>query len=282
MVVFRNCKFSDLFRFNFRFKRNGDNIKNKNGDNVGGNKTTNNAVFVFNLGSEIELSEQIERIMGDSLANYTPDLAQGYAQEIVEAVNKIPLDKKTTPKLSTYSTITESLKYMDEKEKRALFANLIASAMNRDASNTHQDAFVRIVEQLNKNDIQVLQHFINTGLKVWGIVSIIKHSEKNKPNGTFSYLEPLLFSRLSGTIKNMLPTEELKQDTISLENLIRLGLFEIHITEFVLSDPVYYNVYENSILYAQYKEQYDTGAISMRYNTIRPTQLCEEFLRICF
>ncbi|MBR6298774.1 MAG: hypothetical protein IKR34_05970, partial [Candidatus Gastranaerophilales bacterium] len=88
--------------------------------------------MIFNLDSETELSRQIKQIMNDALANYAPDLAQNYAQEIVDAVNKVPQDKKITPKLSTYPTITESLKYVDEKEKRLLFAKLIASAMNRD------------------------------------------------------------------------------------------------------------------------------------------------------
>ena len=87
-MIFKNCKLSNLLRFNFRFKRTGNNIKNKNGDNVGGNKTTNNAVVIFNLNSETELSGQIEQLMNNTLANYTPDLAQNYAQEIVDAVNR--------------------------------------------------------------------------------------------------------------------------------------------------------------------------------------------------
>lgn len=283
MVVFKNCKFSDLFRFNFCLKRNGNNIKNKNGDNVGGNKTTNNAVYIFNLSSETELSEQIEHIMGNALSNYSTDLAQGYAQEIVDAVNRVPQEKKIAPKLSTYSTITESLKYMDEKEKRLLFATLIANAMNRDTLHSHQDAFVRIIEQLNKNDIEVLQSFVKSGLQVWGTAYITGYSSlENKQKHSFSYLEPLLFSRESGTEKKHLSTEELIRDTISLENLIRLGLFEIFSPEFQLSDFRYYCVYKDSALYNQYKERYGEDFIKINYNTIRPTKLGSEFLKLYF
>lgn len=283
-MIFKNCKLSNLLRLNFRFKRTGNNLKNKNGDNVGGNKTTNNAVVIFNLNSETELSGQIEQLMNNTLANYTPDLAQNYAQEIVDAVNKVPQAKKITPKLSTYSTITESLKYMDETEKRSLFANLIASAMNRDTSNSHQDAFVRIIEQLNKNDIQVLKHIINIGLQLRGVISITKYTEpESQSNRTFSYLESILFSRYSGEKREIpVSNEELRQDTMSLENFLRLGLFELNNLGFKLSDPLYYDVYETSTLYQNYKQQFGEKALNIRYNSVSPTKLCEEFVRICF
>ncbi len=283
MMIFKDCKLSNLLRFNFHWKRTGNNIKNKNGDNIAGNKTTNNAVMIFNLDSETELSRQIKQIMNDALANYAPDLAQNYAQEIVDAVNKVPQDKKITPKLSTYPTITESLKYVDEKEKRLLFAKLIASAMNRDTAQSHQDAFVSIIGQLNRNDIQVLQYFITKRLKVWGTIFITKDSDPQvKPRGSFSYLEPLLFSKYSGEEKISTTEIEMRQDTLSLENLRRLGLFEVNNTEFKLSDPLYYYIYEDCAIYKKHKDQYGADSIKIHYNTARPTKLGEEFLRICF
>lgn len=283
--MLKNCKLSNLLRLKFFFRRSGNNIKNKNGDNITGNKTiNNNSVVLFSLGSATELSGQIKQIMNDALNSYTPDLAQGYAQEIVNTVSRIPQDKKITPKLSTYSTITESLKYMDEKEKRLLFANLIASAMNRDTANAHQDAFVKIIEQLNKNDIEVLQHIRKRGLHGRGIVSITQYAEPENPsNRTFSYLESLLFSRYSGE-EHLKPisAEEILKDSMSMEIFLHLGLFEKNNLEFKLSDPLYYKVYENSVIYQNYKTSLGEKALNIRYNTVKPTKFGEEFLQICF
>ena len=222
-------------------------------------------------------------------ARWTANL-EAYKNSLRDLVVKIPEANRIEPRLSIVGPALEASKfYIDEEFRREMFATLIAKAMNKDTAESIQDSFVELIKQLGTNDIEVLKYLISTNYihntSIWGVAYIIVYdSEEDKRKKTpYSYLIPLLFSRYSGNsdFTGALTKELLDKDTLSLNNLIRLGLFEINPTVFVLRDKRFYQVYDNSKLYKDYKEQLG-DLVELKYNSVRLTKFGLEFIKICF
>lgn len=124
-----------------------------------------------------------------------------YVSSIDEKVAKIKEENLQDPQLSIVGPALEASKYyIEEKEIREMFANLIASSMDSTHSGFIQHSFVEIIKQLSPYDARV-----------------------------FNKLEEITPLYMSKNDYSFSSTEfpDFELNSISLNNLKRLGLIDI-------------------------------------------------------
>ena len=140
-----------------------------------------------------------------------------FKQSLNAKIDAIPEDKRVSPPLNVVGPALEASKYYIENEKlREMFADLIASAMTSDKTELAHPSFVEIIKQLSPLDGKLISmfNFHNTypTCNIRGI----------KANGDIIPYRPVLFDFRGESCASSF--EEEVQLTVSLDNLIRLGI----------------------------------------------------------
>lgn len=88
---------------------------------------------------------------------YAMDLEK-YQNELLDAINKIPDNKRIEPSIQITAQALENSKYcISSKQLREMFVNLISGTMNSDLEPRIHPSFPEILKQLSKNDALMLQ-----------------------------------------------------------------------------------------------------------------------------
>ena len=75
---------------------------------------------------------------------------QLYRDELASGISKIEPDNFQDPAMNILGPTLEASKYyIDEKEMRKMFANLLASSMDKSKNNVVHNSFVEIIKQLS-------------------------------------------------------------------------------------------------------------------------------------
>ena len=141
-----------------------------------------------------------------------------------------------SPPIEIAGPAVEALRFTGHEENlRELFANLLASSMDKNTTEFVHPGFVEILKNLSSDEAVLLQAFINTNY--YALIDV-----KKQLNSGGSRAEYANFSHLHKAVNlkrpDLIPTY--------INNLCRLGIMEIPALE-VLSDETVYESIENDI-----------------------------------
>ena len=157
--------------------------------------------------------------------------------KISKKLEDTPVDNICSPDPAVAGPALEALRYTGHKESLSeLYANLLASAMDKNTAKTAHPGFVEIIKNMSADEAKLLEYIMQN--KVAPLVDIIRVSLKNK--GETKVQE--LISTLG--IDAGLEHKELSSSY--LINLERLGLVEIVRDGHLVKNDIYDRIINDS------------------------------------
>ncbi len=181
--------------------------------------------------------------------------AIAFEREMEEKYNKIPDENKCEPKINVIGPALEALKYnMLEEDLRNLFKNLLVNSMDIRKQHLCLPAYIKLIEQMSSVDAYLFSKLYNKCLN-FGIVYICAQATITYPKG-FGVLE--CYPKY--LIAELFEKYTLQEISISLSNLIRLGLLTIKPSAFMLDEYVNNILFRNDVkeLFNKRKIYYDS------------------------
>ena len=178
-------------------------------------------------------------------------------------------EKIVTPEAYVSVPAIQAISYsMDNKELRNLYANLLAKSMNVDTKNKVHPSFVEIIKQMSPVDAIVFKNIFET------IITPIIDLYIKTPGGGQNYHQ-----------NNISWMESASYDiiSVSLDNLVRLGLIEIPYGISYTDDNNYEQI-RKTTSYIKIKaelEALNKGSVTESKKTIKKTALAYSFYKIC-
>lgn len=199
---------------------------------------------------------------------------QQYKNSIAQKIALIPEDNIQDPPLSIVGPALEASKYyISDEELREMFAQLIASSMDKSQTKFVHPSFVEIIKQISVTDAKNLE-------------LIYKSQDSNAPIGKYK----LINKESKDTLSTMSPivflenNEFLNIDTQanSIINLARLGLIEYSFMEYYTDDSRYCFI-ENNNIYNELKNRHNDEfkEISNSRGIVYMTSYGNSFCKIC-
>lgn len=149
-----------------------------------------------------------------------------------EKLKDVSLDDIIEPDISIAGPVIENMRFTGDKEElREMFANLLATSMNKEEAFNAHPAYVEIIRQLSSDEAKILK-YLKT--KYFPIVHVLSY----KNNSHSVVLEN--FTDISYKAGCDLPGKLYSY----LDNLSRLGLIKLH-ENGVLTDKSSYPALEN-------------------------------------
>ncbi|WP_020402012.1 DUF4393 domain-containing protein [Gracilimonas tropica] len=138
---------------------------------------------------------------------------------IPQKLKNVPEENITTPPIEVAGPAIEALRFTgDKKNLRELYANLLATAMNKDTIHKAHPGYVEIIKNITPDEAVVLNHLAKTG--DFPLVDVLGNSK------SFELGYRVLFKNYSHLHKK---TEIKRPDLIPtyIDNLSRLGVLDI-------------------------------------------------------
>lgn len=201
-------------------------------------------------------------------------LEQFIGNEVSEKLQNTPDSDIQTPKANIAVPALQGLMISeDEPEMQELFANLLAAAMDKHTACYAHPAFVEAIKQMTPDEAKLMRYFTTTT----HFPTITIRNEKKDGRGGFDVIRH--FSLLGEKAE----CESPELTTISIDNLIRLGLIEIPKTYSYIDT----SVYDEIINHTQTKEVLERiDGIADRKSAIvkeaiNITELGRQFISVC-
>ncbi|KAB2114654.1 DUF4393 domain-containing protein [Vibrio alginolyticus] len=138
--------------------------------------------------------------------------------KVSEKLSNVKDEDIVSPPPNVAGPALESLKYTGSiEELKELYANLIASSMDKNTTHKAHPSFVEIIKQLSSDEAKLLVYFASSGSAP---IVDIKNNRKDKSGGRYEY-------RYFTNIGEKLKLENLGLNSSYWSNLIRLGLVDI-------------------------------------------------------
>lgn len=142
----------------------------------------------------------------------------------------IPVENICTPDPAVAGPALESLRYTGHKESLSeLYANLLASAMDKETARTAHPGFVEIIRNMSSDEAKLLEHVIK--VEVAPVVDIKRVSKNNEGE--------IKTNELISTLGTDAGCEHRDLTASYLINLERLGLIEMPRDSFLTKPDVY-------------------------------------------
>ena len=190
-----------------------------------------------------------------------------------EKLEKVPEEEIQTPNPSVAGPAIEALRFTGHDEDlRELFANLIATAMDKNTAIEAHPAFVDILKNLSPDEAKILRFL---ALRSDVVTVDIKLNHKG---GGYSVLH-----RHVTTLATDAGCEHPQRTTHYTDNLVRLGLIEIPYNRRKSGEDPYQRIL-NDPLVQQLKDKYDKidgVSISFNYMFFSVTDLGKQFIQAC-
>lgn len=160
------------------------------------------------------------------------------SKRLAEKLENVAEGNIITPSAQVAGPAIESLKYVGEDENlRELYANLIASAMNKEVADKAHPAYVEILKNLSSTEALLLKAFIKRSS--YPLIDLDINVNHEGTVGDFS-----LYSNYSIFHKDLgLPFDNINK---CIDNLCRLGLTQIPKGQ-ILTSPNAYLEIEKSV-----------------------------------
>lgn len=200
---------------------------------------------------------------------------ESYKKSIEEKTQSIPQENLVEPPLNVVGPAIEASKYyIDSEELRNMFANLIASSIDKDRIEKVHPSFVEIIKQLSPLDAKILNLFtLNNSYTICEFRIKDKNKQGFKTYMTNVFLE---LDKIS----------DLNLVSSSINNLNRLGLIQLSYTDH-FADERLYEKFELTpqfkALQAQLKNNpvLITSFAHIQKGIIETTQFGKNFISIC-
>lgn len=196
--------------------------------------------------------------------------------KIEERLKNVSPENIITPKISVAGPIMEALRYTGSEESLSdMYANLLATSMDKDTAITAHPAFTEIIKQLTPDEARIVALFPSDPK-----IPILDIQRKTKSDRSQGYVVLLGNHSMLG---EMAGCEHISLVPAYLDNLIRLGLMEIPSGQAYTNDSLYEPL-ENSATVQAYKS-FITGfpdlecALDRKHAKI--TELGKQFANVC-
>lgn len=156
------------------------------------------------------------------------------SKRLAEKLEKVAEEKIITPSPQIAGPAIEALRYVGEDiNLRELYANLIASAMNKDVADKAHPAYVEILKNLSSEEALLLKAFIKQkGYPLLDLNIMVNHGEVKGAHSLYSNFS--IFQKKVG-----LPLNKVNK---YIENLCRLGLLQIPEGQIFTSKEAYLEI----------------------------------------
>lgn len=177
-----------------------------------------------------------------------------YKKQIYNATSSIPEENLIEPPLNIVGPALEASKfYIDEKEIRNMFANLIASSMNSKINEYAHPSFIEIIKQLSSLDAQILTNFTNTKS-----IPIVKFRLEGEFYRGADYKTHIINN----------DADNLDSISLSISNLIRLGVIDVSYLD-ILAQDSHYSEFYNHPTYLSMKNFLDSTEFNIGINEFK-------------
>lgn len=217
-------------------------------------------------------------------------LVWGYEQiedflirRLSEKLDGVPSDRIVTPDLTIAGPAVEALKFSGhKKELREMYANLLATTIDRDTAREAHPSFVEVIKQLSPDEAKILKFMDGYG-EPYPVIDLDKQKKKTSsvtifpsPAKPFQHVESDL--SLLGSDANC-EHQELVPNYI--DNLRRLRLIE-KVSDFRLSEGRYEELERFLQLQERSKKMLEEGEeLLIRHRFVQMTTFGKQFCSAC-
>jgi len=150
--------------------------------------------------------------------------------KVSQKLKNVPPENIQTPDPSVAGPAIESLRFTGHKESLAeMYANLLATSMDKGTAKTAHPGFVEIIRNLSGDEAKILSHM--AAIEVLPIVDIRR--EQADGNGGVTV------SQFVTTVGHDAGCEHRELSASYLKNLERLGLIDVHRDMHLTSEGIY-------------------------------------------
>ncbi|NWB66645.1 DUF4393 domain-containing protein [Pseudomonas sp. I8001] len=203
------------------------------------------------------------------------DKCQEFIQtKVADRLKDVPPEDIITPKPNVAGPAIEALRYTGHEESLSdMYANLLASAMDKNTADGAHPAFVEIIKQLTPDEARLIAYFMDS--QPFPVVSVRADKKESGKGGFDIAVNVSLFGEKAGvTLPKLVPAY--------LDNLGRLGLIDIQ-QAYTYTDKSLYEELETSSQIASYREH--VAAIDHTFTLLRGglavTNLGKQFGSVC-
>lgn len=210
-------------------------------------------------------------------------LVWGYEQfqtfidtKVADRLKDVPAEDIVTPKPNVAGPAIEALRYTGNEESLTdMYANLLATAMNRKVASGAHPAFVEFIKQLTSDEAKLIRSFLEPN-EAFPIVTV-KAADTEESDGSWDIAVnvSLLGENSSLDLPDFTPSY--------IDNLCRLGLIEIR-EDWAYTDAKVYLELESSSKIAAYKTliEKEWGQVfSLERRAVHLTNLGRQFGKVC-
>lgn len=192
--------------------------------------------------------------------------------KVEERLKDVPPEDIITPKANVAGPALEALRYAGEEESLSdMYANLLASAMNRNTATNAHPAFVEIIKQLTPDEAKLVAFILEAPL-----LPILTVRAKRETGGVKDIaVNVSLFGAKAGL-------EDTGRCPAYLDNLVRLGLIEIP-TGLTYTDDQVYDELKNCADVLNLKQAVEamSHACDLKFGIVRTTPFGKQFGAAC-
>lgn len=201
-------------------------------------------------------------------------------------ISSIPTENLKEPELHLLGPIFDASKYsLNSEELRKIFSKLVASCLDSTAEDIIHPSFIEIVKQLSPKDAQLLSSLPAENSAPIISIELVEESKKDQP---FSLDYNISFKDVFQHILNTTEPEKHLSTTVTIDNLIRLGLVTVSYENSLVDDNQYSYIYnhpafqdaQNQLVEAK-KNNSPFTSVQVSRGLLTYTTLGKNFHKIC-
>lgn len=194
--------------------------------------------------------------------------------KVAEKLKDVPPENLISPKANVAGPALEALRYIGHDESLSnLYANLLASSMNKDTANSTHPSFVDIIKQLTSDEAKLLNYFLSNKA-----LPLLDGNLKLKGGGGgIPYKKNFsLFGEKAGI-------DILENTNSYIDNLCRLGICVIPMYREYTDKDIYKETLDSPIFIKSVNDSSGRfeSEISVEYKTLEITDFGKQFLDTC-
>lgn len=194
--------------------------------------------------------------------------------KVSERLKSVPPENIITPKINVAGPAFEALRFNNDEELLSdLYANLLASAMDKSIANGAHPAFVEIIKQLTSDEAKLMS-FLSKQI----VLPLISLKLEVVAPGQTGNINVLANYSLHGEKAGC----ELPELTSAyIDNLCRLGLIEIPPTMSYTNKHVYSEIENSPEIKKRTSATLSGGKFKIEHKMLQITSLGKQFIKIC-
>lgn len=193
--------------------------------------------------------------------------------KVAEKLKNVPPENLISPKANVAGPALEALRYIGHDESLSnLYANLLASSMNKDTANSAHPSFVDIIKQLTSDEAKLLNYFLSNKA-----LPLLNGKLKLKGGGGITYKKNFsLFGEKAGV-------DILENTNSYIDNLCRLGICVIPMYSEYTDKDIYKETLDSPLFIKLVDDQSGKlePEVSIEYRILEITDFGRQFLDTC-